>query len=88
LLGVLAACVAAAACARADPVVGARDEDHAGARRQGHALPRGPPDRRGSIRVAGGKVQLRLNRRVPAGRYDLALTRAGRRVARQAVTVS
>jgi hypothetical protein len=42
----------------------------------------------GSIRVAGGKVQLRLNRRVPAGRYDLALTRAGRRVARQAVTVS
>jgi hypothetical protein len=42
----------------------------------------------GSVRLSGGKVQLRVGRRVAAGRYDLVLTRAGRRLARQAVTVS
>ena len=42
----------------------------------------------GSVRLSGGKAQLRVGRRVAAGRYDLVLTRAGRRLARQAVVVS
>jgi hypothetical protein len=41
----------------------------------------------GSVHLSGGKVQLRVGRRVAAGRYDLVLTRAGRRLSRQAVTV-
>ena len=42
----------------------------------------------GSVRFSGGKVKLRVGRRVAAGRYVLVLTRAGRRLARQAVVVS
>ena len=42
----------------------------------------------GSVRVSGGKAQLRVGRRVAAGRYILVVTRAGRRLARQAVVVT
>ena len=41
----------------------------------------------GSVRVSGGKVQLRVGRRVAAGRYTLVVTRAGRRLARVVVAV-
>jgi hypothetical protein len=48
----------------------------------------GRPVASGSVRVAGGRVQLRLGRRVAAGRYDLVLTRTGRRLAHQSVLVA
>jgi hypothetical protein len=42
----------------------------------------------GTVRVSGGRVQLRLGGRVRPGRYDLILVRGNRQVARQAVMVT
>lgn len=41
----------------------------------------------GTVRVAGATVRVSVRRRVPAGRYDLVLTRGSRRLARLAVIV-
>jgi hypothetical protein len=41
----------------------------------------------GNVRVAGATVRVSVQRRVPAGRYELVLTRGSRRLARLTVVV-